>query len=134
MSAVAEKLTPADLVQAAARLGTGELELLVRQLLALRAQRQAPRLSEMETALLLEVNRGLDEQARERFHVLVERRRADQLTTAEHEELLRTTEKIEQQDVQRLQALLKLAQLRGMPLRSLMDELGIQPPPVEGLA
>ncbi len=77
-----------------------------------------------------EVNRGLDAQARERFRVLVERRRVHQLTSAEHEELLRLSDEIERLDVQRLQALVKLAQLRGKPLRTLMDELGIQPPPV----
>jgi predicted transcriptional regulator len=129
----AKKLTPADLVQAASSLSAGELEQLVRQLLALRAQRQAPRLSEAETELLLEVNRGVAAPVRERLRDLVKRRKAEQLSALEYEELLRMTEEIERMDGQRLQALLKLAQLRGKPLRVLMDEMGIQPPPIDGL-
>lgn len=129
----AEKLTPADLVQAASSLSAGELEQLVRQLLALRAQRQAPRLSEAETELLLEVNRGIAAPVRERLRDLVKRRKAEQLSALEYKELLQMTEEIERMDGQRLQALLKLAQLRGKPLRVLMDEMGIQPPPIDGL-
>lgn len=134
MNAVAERLTPADLLQAASQLGIGELEQLVRQLLALRAQRQAPRLTERESDLLLEVNRGLSAPFRDRYRTLVARRKSNELTDAEHGELLHLTEEIERQDGRRLEALIKLAQLRGKPLRALMDELGIQPPPIEGLA
>lgn len=134
MSVAAQKLTPADLVQAASSLGASDLEQLVRLLLVLRAQRYAASLSEMETDLLLQVNRGLAPDARERFLTLVERRRAQQLDSVEHEELLRLTDQIEHLDGQRLHALLKLAQLRGQPLRALMDDLGIKAPPVMGLA
>ncbi len=59
VSAVAERLTPEALVQAASTLAEGELEQLVRQLLALRAQRRTAALSSAETDLLQEINCGL---------------------------------------------------------------------------
>lgn len=130
MSALAEKFSPSELAEAAARLQTRDLEQLVRELLALRAQRQAPRLSSQETELLLEINRRLSPEARARLQALIAHRDAQLLSPNEQVELVRLMDEIENRDSRRIQSLIQLAQLRGKPLQSLMDELGIQSPPV----
>ncbi len=48
-----------ELVQAAAQLGTRELESFVARVLALRARRLAPSLAKEEARLLQEINQGL---------------------------------------------------------------------------
>lgn len=59
------------------------------------------------------------------------KRRTGVLTDAEHEELLELIEQIEAAQVERLAHLAELAHLRGMSLPKLMDDLGLEPPPVE---
>jgi len=50
------------------------------------------------------------------------------LTPEEQHELLRLTGRIEAAQVARVKALAKLAQLRGVPLNTLMNDMGIQAP------
>lgn len=50
------------------------------KLLTLRAQRRAPSLPAEEASLLVEINRGVPTALRDRFDMLVERRRASTLT------------------------------------------------------
>lgn len=133
MGKPAERWTPEDLVQAASGLAPGELEQLVRQLLALRAERQSPRLSDEETQLLGTINQAPSPAARERRRQLAARLRSQELTLSEQEELLRLTDESEQLDARRAEALARLAALRGKPLAVVMDELGLRHPPIEGL-
>lgn len=53
---------------------------LMDKLLTLRAQRRAPSLPAEEASLLVEINRGVPTALRDRFDMLVERRRASTLT------------------------------------------------------
>ncbi|MCY7391468.1 MAG: hypothetical protein LH647_08220 [Leptolyngbyaceae cyanobacterium CAN_BIN12] len=55
---------------------------------------------------------------------------AETLTLENHEELLTLINVVEQADGDRLQHLIELAQLRQVPLRELMHQLGIHPPAV----
>src|SRR6185295_17037070 len=91
--------------------------------------KSAPRLSERESELLLAINRGLPAELAERYRVLINRRRSETLTPEEHQELLRLTEEAERVQVERIEHLAELAQLRGKPLGALMQELGIRPSP-----
>jgi transposase len=59
----------------------------------------------------------------------MEKRRGDAIAGPELEELLRLTEQIERLEAERIEALAKLAQIRGTSLPKLMLELGIQPRP-----
>ena len=51
-----------------------ELETFVAQIVALRAQRTAPYLSQDETALLLQINAGISSDLQRRFNELVAKR------------------------------------------------------------
>ncbi len=53
----------------------------------------------------------------------------EQLTSEEHQELLALIDPVELADAERLKHLIELAQLRGVSLDTLMDELGIHQVP-----
>ena len=86
---------------------------------------------ENETHHLQKINRGLPAGVDRRFRELVAKRRADSLTASEHDELLELTGDVEKLQAERVKHLIDLARIRGTPLPELMDELGIDPPPVE---
>lgn len=117
-----------DLLKAAEQLGPPEFQQFVTDVLALRAQRQAPQLSGKETELMLRINQGLPEPLRSRYQELAERRGEETLTAEEHAELLRLGDEVERLEVRRLEALAELAQLRGCYLAQVMKQLGIQAP------
>jgi len=105
-----------------------ELEDFVAEVIALRAKRQAPTLSRRESELLIKINQHLPADLQARFDELVARRQDEILTTEEHKELLRLIEQVERFDVARIEALAQLAQLRGISVDELMEQLGIKPP------
>lgn len=121
------RLSPEELLTASARLATAELERLVLELLVLRAQRLAPSLPQREAELLLEINQGLPPAQQARYHELMAKRRALQLTPAESDELLQLTDEAESREAERIEQLSELARLRGTSLRSLMADLRIRP-------
>lgn len=122
--------TAEDLLEAAGRLSTAELDRFVPEVIALRARRAAPVLAERESELLAEINRGLPRELREPFAQLVEKRDARTLTPGEHVELIRLSDKVEEFQAHRLQLLADLAQLRGVTLDQLLKDLGIAPQPI----
>lgn len=110
------------------QLSTPDLEWLTNQVLALRAKRRAPSLPHKEAELLQKINQGLPVEMQQRFHLLTAKRRAETLTPAEYQELLSLGDEIELRDAQRVEDLAELAQLRHIPLRLLMKQLGIRSP------
>jgi hypothetical protein len=70
---------------------------------------------------------GLSNEVADRYRTLLNPRRSGTLTPTEYQELLQLTDEIERLQAERIQYLAELAQLRGKPLRALMEELGIRP-------
>lgn len=118
----------AELLNGVKLLDTVALESFADEVLAIRAQRRASNLSQEESELLLKINQGLPIEVRTRFAELNEKRRAETLTEEEHTELLGLIDQIEAHDVERVKNLGKLAQLRNVPVRTLMKQLGIHRP------
>jgi hypothetical protein len=125
------ELSTDKLLEAVKQLSLPELDTFIEQVLAFQAQRKAPTLPADETTLLLKINQGLPPKAQQRYRELIKIRQEERLTPEEHEELLRLTDEVEQRRVERLEALVELARLRGQTLHALMDSLGINPPTVE---
>lgn len=123
------QLSPEELLKAVGQLSTPELDAFAQHVSTLRAERAAPRLSANESVLLQQINQGLPDDTQRRFDELVFRRRAQTLTPHEHTELLALTEQIERTDARRLELLAELSHLRQVPLRRLMDQLGLRPRP-----
>lgn len=114
-----------QLLKAVEQLPPRELDAFVAQVLAVRAQREAPTLSVAESTLLLMINSIISEPMQQRYDELIGQRQAEQLTPTEHAELLQLTTEIEQREVDRVAALANLARLRGVPLTQLLQTIGI---------
>jgi len=122
------QLSSAQLLQAVELMPSEELDEFVERILLLHAQRSATHLKHTESELLLQINRGIPPELRERYEALSAKRQAETLNSEEYAELLRLTGQIEQLDAMRLTALAELARLRRTSLAELMQTLGIQPP------
>jgi len=105
-----------------------ELEQLVDQVIAIRAERVAPHLTADESALLARINKGLPQEDRARMRALIEKRDDETITTEEWQELASLTDQLELLHADRLAALVELAKLRGVTLDEVMNQLGIQFP------
>src|SRR4051794_23034477 len=88
-----------------------------------------PSLSREETELLQQINQGLPPETWVRYQSLKDKRDARTLTPEEYTELLALTDEVELWNARRLELVYALAQLRHVPLRAMMDELGLTPPP-----
>jgi hypothetical protein len=88
-------------------------------------------MEDREAELLRVISLWMPQATQERYAELRRRRGAEILTPAEHAELLLLIELSEQQNVVRVKALAELAQLRGVTIEELIDQLGIRPPPYE---
>lgn len=89
---------------------------------------RTPHLSVRETELLSAINRGLSPEAWERYRHLIAERRAETLTLEDQEALIAFSDQIEEANVRRTECLVELAQLRGIPLEELLDQLGLRSP------
>ncbi len=117
-----------ELLSAVDRLSEPDLEILVNQVLLLRARRKAPVLTAEESELLVRINQGVPPDLHRHYQALAEKRDAETLTETEYQELLELSDRIEILAAQRVEALAKLAQLRQVSLLQVMADLGIKPP------
>jgi hypothetical protein len=110
------------------QMSIADLEQLVDQVIAIRAERVAPHLTADESALLARINKGLSQEDRGRMRALIEKRDDETITTEEWQELASLTDRLELLHADRLDALVELAKLRGVTLNEVMSQLGIQFP------
>jgi hypothetical protein len=75
-----------------------------------------------ETALLEIIQRRLPPEDQKRLAYLRQRNEAEEITDVEHQELLIYIDRVEQQDAERAEALIKLAQMRQVDLKVLIKE------------
>ncbi len=118
-----------DILTGVAGLDIEELDKFVDKLLVLRAKRVAPNLSKEETTLLKKINRGLPSDKKKQLVLLEAKRSEGILNEKDQQELLRIIDELEQLNVERVQHLGELAVMRGIPVRVLMEQLGIRPQP-----
>ncbi|MEE8522292.1 MAG: STAS/SEC14 domain-containing protein [Thermoanaerobaculia bacterium] len=130
-SSQAMSLSPEQLLDAVDQLDPADLKPFVSRIVARAAQRVAPSLSESETPLLQKINRGFSPASDQRCRELVSKRRAETLSSEEHAELLELMDEVEKWQAERVRHLIDLAAIRGNSLSELMDELGIEAPPIE---
>ena len=112
----------------AARNGVSLGRQIVRQLTVLRPPvvTSAP-LSEAELLKKINLDLGIAPAVWERYDALRRRLRKGTMTETEHTELLTLIEVVESANVERLQYLIALSQLRGTSLEKTMADLGISP-------
>ena len=83
-----------------------------------------------EAELLKEISQGFPETFWQRYRDLIARRQAGTLTQREQAELIGLSDQAEERTLRRMQALVELAQRRGVPFEHLLHEMGIRPTPV----
>ncbi len=82
-----------------------------------------------EAELLQKINLGLSQEAWQRYHQLIDKRRAATLTADEQQELIAFSDQIEKANAERIELLVELARQRQTSLEAVMKELGIEAPP-----
>jgi hypothetical protein len=80
-----------------------------------------------EANLIQTISEGLPETFWTRYRTLIARRRAEQLTKSEHEELISLSDQLEEMTLQRTKALAILAKRRKTSIKQLIKEMGITP-------
>ena len=117
-----------ELLQSVDRLNEPDLDELLDRVLLLRAKRKNNILSAAETDLLLQINQGVPTELHQQYQALKNKQDEGILTDGECEELLELSDRIEIIAAARAGSLVKLSQLRQVPLTQLMNELGIKAP------
>ncbi len=121
-------MTKEEILAAVDELSTPDLEEFISQAIAIRARRREPSLSFSESALLLQINQGIPLELRQRSDELKAKSHNETLTPEEHSELLQLIDQMEAANVERMKLLATLADLRGISLSKLMQDLGIISP------
>ena len=118
---ISAQVTVDALVRAVAQLPSEELEEFVAQVNLVRQRRAA------DADLLAIIHRQLLPEQQRRLNELRDKLETEALTDAERVELLELVERVEAADVERAEALLALAQKRGISVRQLMADLNLEP-------
>ena len=108
------------------QLPTEELTEFVRRVIAIQALRGVPLLTDDDEQALVESIAGrLPPDTQRRLDELREKSREGVLSVSEHAELLSFVQQVEQRDVVHAEALIRLAQKRGVMISDLLREFGI---------
>ena len=133
MSSITLQINPAleqNLREKAARKGVG-LDSYIQSLLekvgnAEPIEPHISRLSKEEEGLLEKASLGLSEEFWEKYRGFVAIKETRFLTESERAEFIAMTDQVEAANARRMKYLVKLAQLRQVPLLQLMEQLGIK--------
>lgn len=116
-----------DLLDSAKQLQHNDFEDFVSSMLALRAKRIAPVLSQEETVLLEKIYEKLPDDVLNRYQYLTELRKNNNISEEEYEELMDLVKQTEAYNVERLKHIVALASLRKVTVPDLMKQLGLMP-------
>lgn len=114
-----------ELLLGAAQMDTPALEVFADRLHHIIARRKSPQPSQREVALVSAIYENLAPQTQQRLDELREKLADERITDAEHEELLKLTQLAEAHNVAWLQALVELAQIRGVSPQKALQQLGL---------
>ena len=128
MESAGNHLSAEQILAAIEQLPLPDIERLADRVIALQAKRRASHLNIEETALMLRINQTLPTPARARLRELIAKRDAETISPHEQQELIHLTDRLEELHADRLEALGQLAQVRGVTLSTVMQQLGLQFP------
>ena len=122
MAIIPINLSENDLLKGVEQLEKQDLEEFVKRVLQIRARRLAGTYRYEETALIEQTKIGLSDAEQLSLEVFADKSQNGKLTAAEQKAYLALTEKMETLNNQRLVALGKLAELRNVSLRTVMQQ------------
>lgn len=108
-----------------------DLSGLVLETMTARLRQYNPARALSEAELLARINRGYPEAFWERYRQLIAKRRVETMTPGEQQEAIRMSDQLEAWRVERLQYLIKLAEIRHTSVDALAEGMGLHPTPVE---
>lgn len=116
-----------ELIHIADRLDTAELELLIKSLLQkLQAEKGHTNLDEIESEFIKTLNEGLPPDMIKRFEKLIKKRDREEIKESELLELAAINNQIEEYQANMLHVANNLAKHKGVSLRTLFTQLGIE--------
>ena len=124
---ISADLTPDTILEAVKQFSPEELDEFTLKVQTLRTQRTTPHLAQKEAELLKQINEGAPQDILRPLQKLKSKMEIGTLTETEHATYLQLTQALEQYDVQRLEWLIELAQLRHQTVTELIETLGLQP-------
>lgn len=126
---IPSRLTMDDLLAAIDKLPNQALLEFGWRVRALQTKRGLPFVEAADEQALLQIiaDQRLPEPDQNRLAWLRQKSDEETLTPEEHTELLRYVHRVEQLDLTRIEALIELAQKRGVTLREVIHQLGIEP-------
>lgn len=124
MTVIPINLSTNDLLKGVEQLEKEDLEEFVKRVLEIRARRLADNYQHEEATLIEKIKVGLSEAEQLSLQVFADKSQNGTLTKVEQKAYLTLTEKMETLNNQRLAALGKLAQLRNVSLKTIMEQLG----------
>lgn len=80
-----------------------------------------------ESALLQKINTGFSADFWAEYKMLIQKRQEETIAKEELARLIKMSDRLEKANVVRMKCLIELAQLRKVPVRELMQQLGISP-------
>ena len=83
--------------------------------------------SPRESELLQQIKSSLSQIDWQRYQQLIEKRHAETLTLLEQNELIAFSDRLEAINIDRIDNLVKLAQIRNITVSDLMSQLGLKP-------
>jgi len=125
MTIVSINLTTNDLLKGVEQLDGADLDEFVQKVLHIRAKRFAESFNKEETDLMEQINVGLSQKELNELDLLIQKSEEGTLTNNELENYQELSEKMENLNMKRMSALAQLANIRGVSLDSIMEELGL---------
>ncbi len=126
-----QNLSSRQIISAVQTMPLDELEHLVSDVLAVRAERAAPHLSGEESELLRTIQQTLPEKSLLRMKELQGLRDGEKLSSEGFAELAELIEKLEIIHAERMSAVIMLAHLRGVTFQTAMKQIGLRLPDYE---
>lgn len=115
-----------EILNNVSNLETPDLEHFLQEVAYLLAKRKVKSISKRESQLLLKINKPLlSAKMQLQCNTLYQKLKSETITPAEHQQLLKFIKKREKKGVERLAALIELAQLKKTPTKTLMQQMGL---------
>ena len=120
---ITSQVSMEELLSGVEQLNEKDLVTFITKVLALRTKKSVANLTEIESQLTKQIINSLSPAKQKRYETLMQKRWDETLSENELQELIKTTETIEEMDAQRAEAIFTLSQIKGVSPEELMKEL-----------
>ncbi len=116
-----------EVINEIAKLEAQELESFIQEINYLLARKKVPNPTKKELQLITKLYKSLDNNTQKRYDDLTKKLNDESISEKEHEELLTLVETTEAHNINWLQTITELAQLRKTSVEKVIQQLGVTP-------